>query len=118
MRKRYPEAPSPPRNSLLSPALTHHPRRMSNPIIVALDLPNAERASQLAEELAPVVGAFKIGSELFTHAGPDMVRHLRSMGAAVFLDLKFHDIPNTVAKAVAAATRLDVQMLTVHTSGG
>src|SRR5207245_2352729 len=56
--------------------------------------------------------------ELFTSAGPDIVRRLRAMGAPVFLDLKFHDIPNTVAKAVAAAVRLDVQMLTVHISGG
>jgi orotidine-5'-phosphate decarboxylase len=72
----------------------------------------------LAERLAPVVGAFKIGSELFTGAGPDIVRRLRATGTAVFLDLKFHDIPNTVAKAVAAATRLDVQMLTIHTGGG
>jgi orotidine-5'-phosphate decarboxylase len=91
---------------------------MRNPIIVALDVPQAEKALALAEVLAPVVGAFKIGSELFTTAGPEIVRQLRATGAAVFLDLKFHDIPNTVASAVAAATRLDVQMLTVHTSGG
>jgi orotidine-5'-phosphate decarboxylase len=91
---------------------------MQNPIIVALDVPEMESALQLARQLAPVVGAFKIGSELFTSAGPDIVSRLRATGAAVFLDLKFHDIPNTVAKAVAAATRLDVQMLTVHTSGG
>jgi orotidine-5'-phosphate decarboxylase len=91
---------------------------MRNPIIVALDVPTAEAALALAERLAPVVGAFKIGSELFTSAGPDIVRRLRATGAAVFLDLKFHDIPNTVAKAVAAATRLDVQMLTIHTGGG
>ena len=91
---------------------------MQNPIIVALDVPTAEKAAHLATELAPVVGAFKIGSELFTSAGPEIVRHLRGTGAAVFLDLKFHDIPNTVAQAVAAATRLDVQMLTIHTSGG
>src|SRR6266480_5089047 len=91
---------------------------MRNPIIVALDVPTAEEALDLAAQLAPVVGAFKIGSELFTSAGPDMVRRLRATGASVFLDLKFHDIPNTVAKAVAAATRLDVQMLTVHTCGG
>ena len=91
---------------------------MSNPIIVALDVPVAEKALALAELVAPVVGAFKIGSELFTSAGPDIVRRIRSTGASVFLDLKFHDIPNTVAKAVAAATRLDVQMLTIHTSGG
>jgi orotidine-5'-phosphate decarboxylase len=91
---------------------------MPNPIIVALDVPQPEKALALAEVLAPVVGAFKIGSELFTSAGPEIVRQLRATGAAVFLDLKFHDIPNTVASAVAAATRLDVQMMTVHTSGG
>ena len=89
-----------------------------NSIIVALDLPSADAAWTLAEQLAPVVGAFKIGSELFTSAGPDFVRRIRGTGASVFLDLKFHDIPNTVAKAVASATRLDVQMLTIHASGG
>src|SRR5581483_10421364 len=91
---------------------------MQNPVIVALDVPQAETALQLAAQLAPVVGAFKIGSELFTSAGPEIVRRIRATGAAVFLDLKFHDIPNTVAKAVASATRLDVQMLTIHTGGG
>jgi orotidine-5'-phosphate decarboxylase len=91
---------------------------MTNPIIVALDLPSAEAAWSMARELAPVVGAFKIGSELFTAAGPGIVQKIRSTGASVFLDLKFHDIPNTVARAVAAAVRLDVQMLTVHASGG
>jgi orotidine-5'-phosphate decarboxylase len=89
-----------------------------NPIIAALDVPTAEQALKLASELAPSVGAFKIGSELFTAAGPDIIKKIRAMGAAVFLDLKFHDIPNTVAKAVASAVRLDVQMLTIHTSGG
>ena len=91
---------------------------MSNPIIVALDVPSVEKALALAQQVAPAVGAFKIGSELFTSGGPDIVRRIRAMGAAVFLDLKFHDIPNTVAKSVAATTRLDVQMLTIHTSGG
>ncbi|MDB6066347.1 MAG: Orotidine 5-phosphate decarboxylase [Pedosphaera sp.] len=91
---------------------------MQNPIIVALDVPQTEAALELAAQLAPVVGAFKIGSELFTSAGPEIVRRIRATGAAVFLDLKFHDIPNTVAKAVASATRLDVQMLTIHTCGG
>jgi orotidine-5'-phosphate decarboxylase len=89
-----------------------------NPIIAALDVPNAEAALELVEKVAPCVGAFKIGSELFTSAGPDIVRKVRATGSSVFLDLKFHDIPNTVAKAVAAAVRLDVQMLTIHTSGG
>ena len=89
-----------------------------NPIIAALDVPTAEQALKLAAKIAPVVGAFKIGGELFTAAGPDIVRRVRDTGAAVFLDLKFHDIPNTVAKSVASAIRLDVQMLTIHTSGG
>ena len=89
-----------------------------NPIIAALDVPSAEQAWKLAEQLAPTVGAFKIGKELFVAAGPDIVKRVRATGASVFLDLKFHDIPNTVAKAVASAVRLDVQMLTLHTSGG
>ena len=91
---------------------------MQNPVIAALDVPEAETALRLASQLAPMVGAFKIGSELFTSAGPDIVRKIRATGGSVFLDLKFHDIPNTVAKAVASAVRLDVQMITIHTSGG
>jgi orotidine-5'-phosphate decarboxylase len=91
---------------------------MQNPIIAALDVPTAEQALTLAQQIAPVVGAFKIGKELFTSAGPDIVKRVRDTGASVFLDLKFHDIPNTVAKAVASAVRLDVQMVTIHTSGG
>ena len=91
---------------------------MRNPIIAALDVPGAEQALKLAEAIAPAVGAFKIGSELFTAAGPDIVKRIRATGASVFLDLKFHDIPNTVTKAVISAVQLDVQMLTVHTSGG
>ena len=91
---------------------------MRNPIIVALDVPTAQAALKLVEQLAPVSGGFKVGSELFTSAGPDIVRRIRERSALVFLDLKFHDIPNTVAKAVAAAVQLDVQMLTVHASGG
>jgi len=91
---------------------------MKNPIIVALDVPAAEQAIALAEQLAGLVGAVKIGSELFTIAGPDIVRRLRAAGTPVFLDLKFHDIPNTVAKAVASATRVGIDMLTIHTGGG
>lgn len=91
---------------------------MPNPVIVALDVSELSRADQLVTQLAPQAGAFKIGSELFTLGGPELVRRIRATGAAVFLDLKFHDIPNTVAKAVTAAIRLDVQMLTIHTSGG
>src|SRR5262252_3788252 len=91
---------------------------MRNPILVALDVPAKEAALNLARQLAPVVGGFKVGSELFTSAGPEITRAIRATGASVFLDLKFHDIPNTVAKAVAAAARLDVQMLTIHVGGG
>lgn len=91
---------------------------MRNPIIVALDLPTAQAALDLAARLAPLVGAVKVGKELFTAAGPGVVRDLRTAGLAVFLDLKFHDIPNTVASAVRSAVALDVQMLTVHTLGG
>ena len=91
---------------------------VSNPIIAALDVSTADEALALAAEVAPAVGAFKIGKELFVSAGPDIVQRVRDTGAEVFLDLKFHDIPNTVAKAVASAARLDVQLLTVHASGG
>jgi len=91
---------------------------MRNPIIAALDVPDTDAAFRLVEQLAPVVGAFKVGKELFVSAGPEVVRRIRSAGADVFLDLKFHDIPNTVARAVGAAVRLDVQMLTLHASGG
>jgi len=91
---------------------------VSNPIIAALDVPTANEALTLAKAIAPAVGAFKIGKELFVAEGPDIVRRVRDTGAAVFLDLKFHDIPNTVAKAVTSAAQQDVQMLTVHASGG
>jgi orotidine-5'-phosphate decarboxylase len=91
---------------------------MRNPIIVALDVPTPDEALKLAREVAPAVGAFKIGLQLFTAAGPEIVRQVRATGASVFLDLKLHDIPNTVAKAVTSAVHLDVQMLTIHTSGG
>jgi len=91
---------------------------MPNPIIVALDLPSADKALQLVDQLRPVVDWFKVGGELFTSSGPDVIRAIRRTGASVFLDLKFHDIPNTVAHAAAAATRLDIQMMTLHTSGG
>ncbi|MGH7967245.1 MAG: orotidine-5'-phosphate decarboxylase [Limisphaerales bacterium] len=91
---------------------------MRNPILVALDVPTAETALSVARDLAPVVGGFKIGSQLFSSAGPEIVRSIRALDRQVFLDLKFHDIPNTVAKAVESATRLGVHMLTIHTSGG
>ena len=91
---------------------------MHNPIIVALDVPKAKEALELAKELGPVVGAFKIGKQLFVSEGPEVVRKLKETGVKIFLDLKFHDIPNTVAKAVQSAIDMGVDMLTVHTSGG
>ena len=91
---------------------------MRNPIILALDIATADQGVALARQLAPALGAIKIGSELFTASGPEIVREMRGLGLNVFLDLKFHDIPNTVAKAVASAVQLDVQMLTIHTGGG
>jgi orotidine-5'-phosphate decarboxylase len=91
---------------------------MRNPIILALDVATSEQALPLARQLASVLGAIKIGSELFTASGPQIVRQMRDLGLSVFLDLKFHDIPNTVAKAIASAVQLDVQMLTIHTGGG
>jgi orotidine-5'-phosphate decarboxylase len=87
-------------------------------VIVALDLPTGPAALGLVEELGDSVSWYKVGSPLFTRSGPTIVRHLRDRGKKVFLDLKFHDIPSTVANAVDAAAALDVQLLTVHASGG
>src|SRR5687767_10302780 len=87
-------------------------------LIVALDIETADRALALFEELRDVVGMFKIGSQLFTAAGPGIVREIAAQGGRVFLDLKFHDIPNTVAAAGVEATRLGVSIFNVHASGG
>ncbi len=87
-------------------------------LIVALDVPKAEVARALVDRLAGHVGMFKVGSQLFTAAGPDLVHEIVGRGEKVFLDLKFHDIPNTVAGAVASATRLGVSLVDVHGLGG
>lgn len=90
----------------------------STKIIVALDFPNAVSALALVARLDPALCRLKVGKELFTAAGPELVRALVARGFEVFLDLKFHDIPNTVAAACRAAAGLGVWMLNVHASGG
>lgn len=92
--------------------------QVSSPVIVALDYDNAESALAMASRLDPKVCRVKVGKELFTIAGPELVRQLVERGFQVFLDLKFHDIPNTVAAAVKAAANLGVWMVNVHASGG
>ncbi len=90
----------------------------NSPIIVALDYANADDAFALADQLDPSRCRLKIGKELFTRAGPAVVQMLADQGFDIFLDLKYHDIPNTVAKACAAAADLGVWMLNVHALGG
>jgi orotidine-5'-phosphate decarboxylase len=93
-------------------------QNISNKLIVALDVNNCKEAKHFLDCLYPGVKIFKIGPILFTAYGPKAVELIRKKGAEVFLDLKFHDIPNTVANAVRQAAGLKVKMLTLHTSGG
>lgn len=91
---------------------------MDRGLMVALDVDGAQEAVLLAREVGPFVDALKVGSQLFTRHGPRVVRSVMEAGGSVFLDLKFHDIPNTVAEAVRGAASMGVSWLTVHASGG
>jgi orotidine-5'-phosphate decarboxylase len=91
---------------------------MKDRIIVALDVPGRDSALRLIEQLSGLVGMFKIGSQLFTAEGPGLVREIVEAGERVFLDLKFRDIPNTVAGAAESAARLGVSIFNVHALGG
>jgi orotidine-5'-phosphate decarboxylase len=92
--------------------------KTADKIIVALDVPTKREALELVEKLRDKISFFKIGLQLYTAEGPEIVRAVSSTGGKVWLDLKLHDIPNTVARAVESANRLGVQILTVHLSGG
>ncbi|MEI6083247.1 MAG: orotidine-5'-phosphate decarboxylase [Verrucomicrobiota bacterium] len=91
---------------------------MKSKLIVALDVDTFAEAATLVNDLSPVVEVFKVGSQLFTSVGPRIIDFIHSQGRQVFLDLKYHDIPNTVAKAVGVAALHRVHMLTIHTCGG
>jgi len=92
--------------------------RETKPLIIALDFPDHSRVRAMLEHLDPQLCRVKVGKELFTRGGPELVRRIVDAGFDVFLDLKFHDIPNTVAGAVRAAADLGVWMVNVHASGG
>lgn len=105
-------------NNVTYPSRPDSSTAIRNPLVVALDVDSAAQALDLAEQLRGLVGMFKIGKQLFTAAGPDIVRRIVGMGEGVFLDLKYHDIPNTVAKAGVEAARLGVKIFNVHALGG
>jgi orotidine-5'-phosphate decarboxylase len=91
---------------------------MKEKIIIALDVSTRKEALTLVESLHPLTGMFKVGMQLYTAEGPSFVRDIIAAGGKVFLDLKFHDIPNTVRKAALEAAKLGVSMMTIHTAGG
>lgn len=92
--------------------------KATDKIVVALDVATKSEATRLVEQLREQISFFKIGLQLYTAEGPEIVRAVTASGAKIFLDLKLHDIPNTVARAVESASELGVQMLTIHLSGG
>jgi orotidine-5'-phosphate decarboxylase len=91
---------------------------LTDRLIVALDVKSRAAADKVVEQLGDAVSFYKVGLSLFTRCGPDIVKKLKQKDKRVFLDLKYHDIPNTVAQAVLAASALNVDLLTVHASGG
>src|SRR5262249_22957868 len=91
---------------------------MKEKLIIPLDVSSRHKALDLVRQLHDVVGMFKIGSQLFTACGPEIAREIINGGGRIFLDLKFHDIPNTVTHAGIEAAKLGVSMMTVHASGG
>jgi len=93
-------------------------KSLKSPVIIALDVDSLKQAGTLIQELKDYVSVFKVGSQLFTRQGPAIIDFIHERGCKVFLDLKFHDIPNTVFSAVDNAVKNDVFMLTVHASGG
>jgi orotidine-5'-phosphate decarboxylase len=98
--------------------ITDTPAAMRERLIVALDVSTAEEARELVRKVGDAAGFYKVGLQLFTAEGPNLVRELVASGRKVFLDLKLHDIPNTVGHAVQSAVELGISMLTVHASGG
>jgi len=112
-----PRVPRVPRVPLV-PAFPRSRVPAKDRLIVALDFPSLADATEMVGELVSSVSWFKVGAEIFTSCGPDSVAMVRAFGARVFLDLKYHDIPNTVGRAVASAGRLGVSMLDVHISAG
>jgi orotidine-5'-phosphate decarboxylase len=96
----------------------HDVKNARERLIIALDVPSASEAVDLAQQLSTEISFFKIGLQLYTAEGPEIVRRIRGNGTHVFLDLKLFDIPNTVSKAVSAAASLGVSMLTIHLAGG